>query len=87
MTVHHLQLIHQDPINLLKVNDDSSTSSSEAEIKANTPLKTQPQVQAVSLRQNRKSVCFSDMNEYHEIEHIDEMDPEQVANTWLTVRQ
>lgn len=85
MTVHHMQLIHQDQINLRLVNDDSSTASSEAEIKTSTPLKTKPDVDAV-IRQNRKSVRFSEDNECYHIEHIDDMDPEDIANTWLTVR-
>jgi hypothetical protein len=80
-----MQLIHQDDINLQFVNDDSSTASSEAEIKKNIPLKMKPDVKAV-IRQNRKSVSFSEMNDHHEIEHIDDMDPKDVANTWLTVR-
>lgn len=84
MTIHHMQLIHQDQISLRLANDDSSTASSEAEIKTTTPLKTKPDVEPV-IRQSRKSVRFTEVNEYFDIQHVDDMDQEEIANTWYTV--
>jgi hypothetical protein len=78
-----MQLIHQDQINLRLANDDSSTASSEAEIKTTTPLKTKPDVEP-ALR--RKSVRFTEENnEYFDIQHVDDLDPEEIANTWYSV--
>lgn len=83
MTIHHMQLIHQDQINLRLANDDSSTASSEAEIKTTTPLKTKPDVEPVI---RRKSVRFTEENnEYFDIQHVDDLDPEEIANTWYSV--
>ena len=83
MTIHHLQLIHQDQINLRLASDDSSTASSEAEIKTNTPLKAKPD--HVVIRQIEKSVRFTEDNEYFDIEHVNDMEEEEIANTWYTV--
>jgi len=84
MTVHHMQLIHKDQLSLRLASDDSSTASSEAEIKTTTPLKTKPDVEQV-IRKSRKSVRFTEDNEYFDIQHVDDMRQEEIANTWYTV--
>ena len=81
MTVHHMQLIHKEQ---LIICDDSSTASSEAEMKTNAPLKTKPDVERV-IRQCRKSVRFSAENEYRDIQHVDELDQDEISNTWYSV--
>jgi|APIni6443716594_1056825.scaffolds.fasta_scaffold1896095_1 hypothetical protein len=82
MTVHHMQFINKEKVSLRWTNDDSSTASSEAEITTNTPLKTKPEP---VIRKSGKSTRFAEENEYYAIDHIDDIDKEEVTKAWYTV--
>jgi hypothetical protein len=86
MTVHQMHFINKEKVSLRWTNDDSSTASSEAEITTNTPLKTKLEP-VICIRKSGKSTRFAEENEYYEIDHIDDIDKEEVAKAWYTVSQ
>jgi hypothetical protein len=71
MTIDYMQLINKEKISM---SDDSTTASTVAGITTSN-----------THRKSGMSIRFAEENDYHEVDHINDMDKEEIENTWYTV--